>query len=169
MQRFVLFLGHPTYALAVVLASLLVFGGVGAFVAGRMVGHRCRSALLLVLGALLVVTVIYRIGLPGALGALSGLSTPMKILVTGLLLLPLGALLGVPLPLALRHLSTLPHGAALVPWAWAVNGALSVFATVLSTLAAVGFGFSSALFIGQLAYAGAFALVLTFPSADSPP
>jgi hypothetical protein len=166
MQRFVLFLGHPIYALAVVLASLLVFGGAGAFLAGQLAGQRPRAALPVVIGALLLVTVAYRAGLPGLLAGLMGLSATAKVFAAALLLMPLGLLLGMPLPLALRHLARVPDGAPLVPWLWAVNGALSVFATVLSTTVAVGFGFSSALLLGQLAYAGALVLAVAFPATE---
>ncbi|HEX9639603.1 MAG TPA: hypothetical protein VGB99_18875 [Acidobacteriota bacterium] len=168
MQRFILFLGHPIYALAVVLAAILVTSGVGSYLGGRWFGDRPRRALPLLIGLLVVLAMVYRGALGALLGELMGLETTAKVAVTAGLLLPLGLLLGMPLPLALRHLERLPHGAGLIPWAWGVNGALSVFATVLATTTSLAFGFSAALLLGQAAYLAALLLSLRFPAADAP-
>ena len=50
IQKFVLFLGHPTYALTVVIFSMLVSSGVGSFVSRKLiVDERNGQALALVL------------------------------------------------------------------------------------------------------------------------
>ena len=168
MQRFILFLGHPIYALAVVLAALLVYSGLGSFLGGRWFGDRPRRALPLLIGLLVALTMVYRSTLAELLGELMVLQTPAKIAVAAALLLPLGLLLGMPLPLGLRYLERQPQGAGLVPWVWAVNGALSVFATVLATTLSLAYGFSAALLLGQLAYFGALLLSLGFPEGSEP-
>ena len=52
MQKLVIFLGHPTYALSVVLTSLLASAGIGSLLSGRIKEVRKRHLLLILLGVL---------------------------------------------------------------------------------------------------------------------
>ena len=55
IQKFVLFLGHPTYALTVVIFSMLVSSGIGSFVSRKIVGdNNNRLVAALAIGAGLV-------------------------------------------------------------------------------------------------------------------
>jgi hypothetical protein len=77
-------------------------------------------------------------------------------LVAALALAPAGLLMGMPFPQGLRRLSvTANYPAMLLPWAWGINGALSVVASVLAALLALSFGFDVVLLCGALCYAGA--------------
>jgi hypothetical protein len=56
IQRFVLFLGHPAYAISVILFGLLFFGGLGSYLSGRFGLHRrsiYHKSVLLILVLLL--------------------------------------------------------------------------------------------------------------------
>jgi hypothetical protein len=146
MQRFILFLGHPSYAMTAVLFGILFFSGVGSALASRVPLHRA----LLILVAL---ALIY----PPALSALFSLTLRLplwgRLTVTILALAPLGFFMGVPFPLGLGRL---PDPAPFyVPWAWGVNGATSVVASVLAALLALSFGFRAVLVVGAVCYAGA--------------
>ena len=57
IQKFVLFLGHPTYALTVVIFSMLVSSGIGSFVSSRMLG-RDEGRLIKVLGLIALLTAL---------------------------------------------------------------------------------------------------------------
>jgi hypothetical protein len=131
MQRLTLFLGEPLYAIAVVLSSFLVFGGLGSGASARV---NARRVPLLVAAMALVVLVLARF-----LPALAlGLPELVKITISVALVAPLAFVMGMPFPLGLKRL-----GEADIPWAWGINGTASVLSSMLATLVAVHFGFSA--------------------------
>lgn len=136
LQKFSLFLGHPNYALSVVLAALLLFTGLGAMAAERIVGllgglRRVAlwlAALILVEHFLVMPRLLGHVGTPFALRC--GLVCA--------LVAPLGGLLGVFLPTVLNRLKE--ENLAFVPWAWGINGIASVVAPVVSIGVSTTFG-----------------------------
>jgi hypothetical protein len=166
IQRFVLFLGHPTYALTVVIFLLMLSSGAGSLFS-RMWLPRTNLAwipLMLVI-AVLLANVFF---LPGRLAALVGWKFGYRLMVSGLLLIPLGFVMGMPFPTGLRALAALPapefpagQGALdnAVEWAWAMNAAASVLGSVLAMVIAIQFGLTVTLTCGAAAYL--LALVLT--------
>jgi spermidine synthase len=131
LQRFGLFLGHPNYALSVVLAALLVTSGAGALASPRLAGG--TAALRWTAYAVAGVVLIERtLALP-FLPRLAGLGFGVRVVVVFLLVAPIGFLLGSFLPRGLERLKA--EAPALVPWAWGINGIFSVLAPVF----AVGF------------------------------
>jgi hypothetical protein len=153
LQRFILFLGHPTTAFAAVVASLLLFSGIGSLLARRV---PLRGAL----GAVVLAVVLTVAGLGPLFEALLGAPLAVRLLATTVSLAPLGLLLGMPFPLGLARVEG--DAPELVPWAWAVNGSASVVAAVGVALVALSAGFTAVLALAVLAY-GAAALVM--PSA----
>jgi spermidine synthase len=131
LQRFGLFLGHPNYALSVVLAALLLTSGAGALASPRLPGGEAatRFTAYAVAGVLLVER---GLALP-LLPRLAGLGFGLRVLVVFALVAPIGFLLGTFLPRGLERLKA--DAPALVPWAWGLNGIFSVLAPVF----AVGF------------------------------
>src|SRR5450631_4305784 len=106
IQRFVLFLGHPTYALTVVVFLLLLASGAGSLASRRWFGEDRSAWLPLLLVA--AVLLLYVFILPGTLNALVGLPFLAKLLVSAALLAPLGFGMGMPFPTGLRALASLP-------------------------------------------------------------
>jgi spermidine synthase len=151
MQRFILFLGHPIYALAVVLFSLLVFSGLGSRSTSLLLGRVPPIRLLrIVLLMLIILLAIYAVMLSPVFYALVRLELAYRILAAVILLAPLGFLMGMPFPLGIRIISQ--RSADIVPWVWGINGATSVLGTVLALTLAMNFGFTVALGIGILSY-----------------
>ncbi len=161
IQRFVLFLGHPTYALTVVVFLLLLSSGAGSLASRRWLGETGSAwlPLALIVAALL----IYVFALPGILNSLVGLPFMVKLLVSGGLLIPLGFAMGMPFPTGLRALASLPvpefpasqkNPAAenAVEWAWAMNAASSVMGSVLAMVIAIQYGLNVTLACGAAAY-----------------
>jgi hypothetical protein len=146
LQRFILFLGQPVYAFAAVVASLLLFSGLGSLASPWLPPRRT-------LPVLVVTILIYPLGLPLLFQTLLGAPLAVRLLATGLSLAPLGLLLGTPFPGGLTWLRERAPG--LIPWAWAVNGCTSVLASVLAAMIALSAGFAWVLVAGALAYAGA--------------
>lgn len=147
-QRFILVLGQPVTALAVILLALLLFSGLGALSVRRW-------SLTWGLGTLVVVIVLYPFILPSFSALALRLPEGERLLLTVLALAPLGYLMGLPFAAGLRVVER--HNAALVPWAWAVNGSFSVISAVLAVIIALSAGFSAVLWLGAAAYVGALA------------
>ncbi|MDQ1467125.1 MAG: hypothetical protein QOH10_1540 [Actinomycetota bacterium] len=153
IQRLVRFLGYPTYSLTVTLASILVFTGIGALVSKRFSACPAR-ALPVLLTALCVLTLFYVFGLDGVTDSLLSASLGLRIVVTLLLLAPLGLCLGMFMPLGLGLVGGLSeHADEYVAWSWAVNGFFSVIGSVLTTILAMIYGFRLVQFFGLVVYA----------------
>ena len=159
IQRFVLFLGHPTYALTVVIFLLMLSSGAGSLFSRRWLPRTELAWMPITLViALLLVDVFF---LPHWLEAWVGLGLYSRIVVSGLLLAPLGFLMGMPFPTGLRALAAgpvidVPSGATgednAVEWAWAMNAAASVLGSVLAVVIAIQFGLNVTLACGVAAY-----------------
>jgi hypothetical protein len=161
IQRFVLFLGHPTYALTVVVFLLLLASGGGSLASRRWLGES-RNAWFALLG-IVAVLLLYVWILPGLLNALVGLPFVAKLLVSALLLAPLGFAMGMPFPTGLKALASFPApefppaennqlADNAVEWAWAMNAASSVLGSVLAMVIAIQYGLSVTLACGAAAY-----------------
>lgn len=143
IQRFVLFLGHPTYALTVVVFLLLLSSGAGSVAARRRISSGSNIFPLIgFISALIVVDVLL---LPWLLSAAIGLPFAIKLLLSGVVLAPLGFLMGMPFPTGLRLVKT-------VEWAWALNAAASVLGSVMAMIIAIHFGLTVTLLCAAVAY-----------------
>ena len=158
LQRFVLLLGHPVYSLTVTLFSLLVGGGLGSFLSRRFPDAGLPSRLLVALAGIVIVAVLGVLALPAVVRV--GIAGPLggRIAGTAALLIPAGLLMGIPLPAGIRMLSA--RRPELIPWVWAINGALSVVGATLAVFVAMNWGFSVTLLTGASCYVLA-ALVIT--------
>ncbi len=152
MQRFILFLGHPTFALSVVLFSLLLFSGLGSYLSGRLAPRNTdpRAVLRWIIPSLAVLMALYIFMLPPVLQWGLGWSTPVRILFSILLIAPLGLLMGMPFPLGFRLVAQVNE--PLAPWAWGVNGFASVVGSILSVMLAQTIGFSLVMALAILIY-----------------
>jgi hypothetical protein len=151
IQKFILFLHHPIYSVAVVLTSFLVFAGLGSgFSAILLRNENYRSALVIAMTGILVLGVLYLWLLGPLLNSLIALSPIIKFVVTLFLIAPLAFCMGMPFPLALSSVGN--HSPEMIPWAWAVNGCASVVSAVLATLLAIHFGFSAVVVLALMLY-----------------
>jgi hypothetical protein len=165
IQRFVLFLGHPTYALTVVIFLLLLSSGAGSLLSRRWLE---RPALVWMPLVLLAGTIcVYVFVLPGLLIAMVGLPFALKLVVSGLILIPLGIAMGMPFPTGLRSLASSPvpefpvDSNNAVEWAWAMNAGSSVLGSVVAMLIAIHWGLNVTLACGAVAYLAAVAFSST--------
>jgi hypothetical protein len=150
MQRLMIFLGHPTYALSIVLFTLLLASGCGSLLTDRLaargvgIGELVQVVLVLVLAVFGLLTPIVTQRFEAAPGAL-------RIAVGAGLLVPMGFLMGMPFPIGMKLASA--RAAALTPWLWGLNGAASVCCSVLAVVVALAAGISTSFWIGVLCYA----------------
>lgn len=159
MQRFILFLGHPAYAMATVLFALLLFSGMGSLLSRRMPLGLALPLIPALVGG-------YAVGLPALFEV--ALAAPLwgRLITAVLALVPLGLLLGMPFP---KGLALLGESPTLVAWAWGVNGAVSVVASILAALVALSWGSSVVLLAGAVCYLGAWGAALYLNRPPVPP
>lgn len=166
IQRFILYLDNPAYAMAAVLFCLLLFSGLGSRWGSQKLA--LPSALLLLLVVLLTGLLL----LPRVLYATLGLPLAARLSITILLIAPIGFFMGIPFPAGLEWLrSSIGHGEELsdgemVARVWAVNGACSVVASNLASLMALSVGFSSTFALGIGCYLLAFILSILKKAED---
>jgi spermidine synthase len=156
IQKFVLFLGQPTYALAVVIFSMLVSSGIGSFLSRRLISH-IESRLAKALGAIAILAAVLALTLGAALTALVWLPMPWKVVLTVLLIAPLGVAMGMPFPVGLDRLERW-HSPS-VRWAWSLNAASSVLGSVAALICSIYLGLVQTLIVGGLFYLAALAVV----------
>lgn len=153
IQKFVLFLSHPLYAVAVVLFAFLLFAGFGSGLSKRLhdaAAPKLRNPLA---------AVALAIGLSAALGLAMvywlfqhamGLPDAARIALSVALIAPLAFFMGMPFPLGLARVEA--RDAGLVPWAWGINGCASVTGAVLATLLAIHVGFAAVVVAALILY-----------------
>jgi SAM-dependent methyltransferase len=157
IQRFSIYLGHPTYAVAVILFSMILATGLGSLISDRLpVETHRRIARFgpLVIAVILGLTVLslqplidatLRLGLAARCAVVVG--------IVGLAALPLGFCF----PLGLRLVSRLSTDA--MPWMWGINGAFGVLSSVTAVWISMWIGIDTSLAIAAGLY-----LALSLPA-----
>ncbi len=158
MQRLSIFLGHPVYGLSVVLFTLLLASGVGSFMVGSgsvdTVDHQGKTRLFVLIGTLILIGLFT----PSLVRKFEVCGTPVRIMISMLVLTPMGITMGMAFPLGMRLAGK--YSSSLTPWLWGINGATSVYASVLAVIVAISFGVSASYWTGLVCYFGAFVAFL---------
>ncbi len=149
MKQFVLFLGYPAISISLIIASLLFFTGVGSFISEKF---RDREVLSLRVAFFLVflVSMVLMFSLPHIFSVFLGDPFWIKVIITILLLIPLGLVMGMPFPLGL--LLVHKRSKNLVGWVWGINGFATVVGSVLTVLISLYFGFEMVFIVASLLY-----------------
>ena len=149
MQRFSVYLGHPTYAVVVTLFSMILMTGVGSLLSDRLDFERRPGGLwyagLVILGLLFV---RFSVGPISDATIESGLL--VRCLVVVALVSPASVALGLCFPLGMRLVNRLSEEAT--PWMWAVNGAFGVLGAVLAVGISMWSGILTSLDVACLCY-----------------
>ena len=166
IQRFVLFLGHPTYALTVIIFSMMVASGCGSFMSRRLVGLSDFR-----LGAVMA-AVAASVGLLALIAGPvteAGVGWPgwLKVALTALMVAPPAFFMGVPLPTGLRLLQV--NNEPAVKWAWAINSASSVLGSVGAMFLAIYEGLQRTLIAGGAFYVLALLVLVLLQRAARQP
>jgi hypothetical protein len=156
IQKFVLFLGEPVYALTVVIFSMLVSSGLGSAFSKRLLGNS-EGRLIKALGCIALLAALLALLVSSTLSALVWLPLQLKIALTVVTIAPLGFAMGMPFPTALRRLEE--WHAPSVRWAWSLNAASSVLGSVGALMCAIYLGLMQTLIIGGLFYLAALGVV----------
>ncbi len=150
MQHFVLFLGHPIYALGIVLFVLLLASGTGSFLTRKIGEQRALLNLWPSVSLLALVVVIYALGLGRLFQVLVGLPLFARISLAAIILVVPGLLMGRMMPLGIKTLSL--HAPEIIPWAWGVNGAASVLGSVMAVALSMNMGYTITQMIAVAVY-----------------
>jgi hypothetical protein len=156
IHRTLVFVGSPAASVSVVITSILLASGVGAYVSDR-VRWPLAQRLLVALGGMLGVGLAFRLGAEPMFDALFGWPSWVRWLAAGLAMAPGGFFAGWFFPVGLRAIGQ--KSEALVPWAIAVNGFASVLGSLATLSLGVSFGFHTVFVIGLGAYVVAVAVM----------
>jgi hypothetical protein len=149
-------LGSPVFAAAAVLTVLLAASGIGSVWSERWnagPAEQKRTLLLIITGIIGLALLFFMLG-PVAR------TWPLLIQLTLLICLiaPVGIVMGMAFPLGLRRIETV--NSTQVPWAWAINGCISVATPAAAMLLAMSAGFSALFGAAAIAYGVALAAVV---------
>jgi len=145
IQKFILFLGHPLYSMALTLFALLLssaFGSLSSTALQRRGYGLKRMARTAMVSAGLM-TAVYILILPVFSRTFIGLGLGTRCGLSLLLIFPLGFLMGIPFPTGIRLLES--RAEQVIPWAWGTNAFSSVVSSVAALLVAFWGGYPAVL------------------------
>ncbi len=148
IQRLILYFGSPLYAASAVITALLIFSGLGSYHSNYFSLNKKR--LLLIFTFIIAILFVYSFTLTTVLQQTVHVNLFLKVLIVLLIIAPLAFCMGIPFPAGLTHISKMTK--ELVPWAWGINGCVSVISTVLATMVAAEMGFTWVILFAALAY-----------------
>ena len=151
MRKFGLILGHPSHAIAVVLAAVIFSTGMESLLTRRLFARsgidEKRVAMAIVLYAVAGDAIYDQL-----IATIIAFPVPVKAAFVILALFPLGFLMGQLFPQGLMRVAR--DDERLVPWAWAINATASTVGVGLADLIARPLGFDAVLYFGAAFYAG---------------
>jgi hypothetical protein len=138
IHKFIFYFGNHLYSAAIIISSLLIFSGIGSFSSSylKLKAKSLTNIILILIGLLF----LYIFIIDYVIDATLNFSFLQKIFVSLTLLAPPAFLMGIPFPTGMKFLHQLNESA--IPWAWGINGCVSVVSTVLAVILSVEFGFS---------------------------
>lgn len=149
LQRFSVFLGHPTYSLSVVLFTVILSTGLGSLISGRVpLDSNIRLVTWSVLTAVYVV--LLPAWLPRVLLAFDDAELFTRAAIAVATLAPAGMLMGFGFPTGMRLIGAVDRRPT--PWFWGINGAAGVAAGVTAVACSISFGIHVTLIVGGLCY-----------------
>ena len=148
LQRFSVYLGHPTWTLAVILFGMILFTGIGSALSDRIPTTTAWLPTVPLAVALVIVTDIALI--QSVVDATSTWSLSGRTSVVLAMLAPLSILLGLAFPIGMRLVGVASDLA--LAWLWGVNGAFGVLASVGAVAVSMWFGIHRNLWIAAIGY-----------------
>ncbi len=152
IQKFILFLSHPIYSVSVVIASILIFSGIGSYYSKNFLKNVSKK-LQFILILIIITAAGYSVLISGVFNHLIHLPVIIKYLISFLIIAPIAFLMGMPFPIGMSSLAE--HWSDLVPWGWGINGYFSVVGAIATPLLAMEFGFNSVIVLASILYLAA--------------
>jgi hypothetical protein len=145
-QKLMLYIGQPQMALTVLLFSLLLGGGLGSLLSSFIARKSPRGGAFAAFAVVLLIVILMFLFRPIYATSLD------PRLASLLLILPLGAIMGCPFPIAMRYLGAHKFG-GFTSLMWGINGIASVLGSALAMIVGISWGFTAALILGAVVYA----------------
>ncbi len=158
IQRLTVYLGSPTYALAVGLFTILFSSGIGSRTTNGVSPEEANGRLRLVFLALIAVIAIHLAAIPLLVSLTQSWLFGLRVALAVAVIFPAGFFMGQPFPLGLKWVGSRTPG--IIPWLWAVNGATSVIGSALATIIGLSLGFRVVSLTGIVCYSAALAVTL---------
>ncbi len=133
--------------------------GIGSFTSSRLVKSNTRNLTFLIAGVI-AIGFFYVATLPSLIYSVIAEQFVVKAAISIGLLFPIGFLMGMPFPTAMRLIKS--YSPTYIPWMWAINGAFSVLGAVLSVVLGIVYGASYAMTLGVLIYFIALGIVFSW-------
>lgn len=160
IQRLVFFLANPIYSISIVITFMLIISGAGSlfcswfikkwFIEKRIIKLHPSGIIRIVAILIACCILLYIFFLSPLLNLFLGLPFFLKAIIAVFITAPAAFLMGMPFPTGLSELSK--HQKNLLPWAWGMNGALSVTGSVLAHVITIHFSFTILLVFALLLY-----------------
>ena len=149
VQKYIRYLHDPVYSATVVIASFLVFSGMGSMLGGKISAPMGRSVPVAA-AVIIIAGIVYLFADPVLEGIMSGLPLGLRLIVCAVFIAPLAVPMGIPFPAGLAKVG---HGRKeLIPWAWGINGFFSVVGVSGGAIIAIGYGFSAVIICALILY-----------------
>jgi hypothetical protein len=146
LQRFSVYLGHPTYTFSIILFLMILAAGAGSLLSER-IGARNPQPIALGISALIAVETLL---LQEAMDRTLAWGLPGRTAVVAAFVVPLACALGVCFPIGMRLVGQ--HSSRVTAWMWGVNGACSVLATIVAVMVSLWLGIQANLWIAAGMY-----------------
>nr|WP_243456489.1 hypothetical protein [Mobilitalea sibirica] len=150
IQKFILYLGHPTLAFTFVLAGLLVGSGIGGYFSHKIIFNKLK-AFYLPAAMVAFINIILLLTLNLIFESTSNLALIARVLIAVILVMIQGFFMGMPFPRGIKLIGE-SGKKEIVPVMWGVNGITSVIGSVLSTVLSMLIGFTGAMTVGIVVY-----------------
>lgn len=148
IQKFILFFGNPVYAASFIICVMMLASGAGSYYSSRVIPG--QKELLKILVMISLILLFYTFFLSPILNQVAGNSGLLKLFISVPVVALPAVLMGMPFPLGLRLLAEREEKN--VPWAWGINGCVSVISASLAALLAVELGFSAVILLSATFY-----------------
>ncbi len=160
-QKMILYLGSPTISLSILLSSLLIGMGIGSNYGNFISRENHKNRLLIISLLITAAGIIFFFIYPYVLNIVLKESLIYRGIISFILILPFGFLLGIPFPTAL-HLLRSENNENLIPWMYGINGTMSVLGSVLAVIISIMYGFTVSFFVGLFFYLSIFIITRLF-------
>ena len=160
IQKFVLFWGHQTLALAYLLSLILLSTGMGSYVSGffKMSDAKLKSSLLMII----VFIGIFFFLSGHVLSTFAIASNVVKTTLSAMLIFPVFFMMGFPFPTLLARIKQKPEGIRLFPWMIGINSISTMMGGCIAIIIAMLWGYSHVLFTGMFFYGAMIPLFYLF-------
>ncbi len=150
MQRVSAFIGIPTYGFFATVCAFTLSMGLGSLVAGKLPKGWIKRGICLIVMLMGTILIAYHQLWPGIIKNLAHWETAHKIILSLIMLSPIGFLAGMPFVFGIRLLNRSDDGT--VAWMWAINATTSTMGSVLVAMAWLLWGYTKTTTLGWSFY-----------------